>query len=71
MSPGLTSRERGGRAGQSRTDLGDATGMARIVAREPDLPAVRLAVGAAADLRVPIGTEVVASPDVAGRLEGR
>jgi transposase len=51
VPPGLTSRERAGRPGQGKTDPGDATAIARIVARESDLPAVRLAVGAAADLR--------------------
>jgi transposase len=51
VPPGLTSRERGGRPGQGKTDPGDATAIARIVAREPSLPQVRLAIGQAADLR--------------------
>jgi transposase len=51
VPPGLTSRERSGRPGGGRTDPVDAVAIARITAREPGLPAVRLAVGQAADLR--------------------
>jgi len=47
----LTSRERGARPGQGKTDEVDALAIARITARDPDLPAVRLTVGLAADLR--------------------
>lgn len=51
VPPSLTSRERSGRPGQGKTDPVDAVAIARITAREPALPAVRLAVGQAADLR--------------------
>ena len=51
VPPSLTSRERTGRPGQGKTDPGDAVAVARITAREPSLPPVRLAVGQAADLR--------------------
>jgi transposase len=47
----LTSRERGARPGQGKTDEVDALAIARVTAREPDLPPVRLTVGLAADLR--------------------
>jgi len=47
----LTSRERSSRPAQGKTDPVDALAIARITAREPGLPPVRLAVGAAADLR--------------------
>ncbi len=47
----LTSRERSARPGLGKTDPVDALAIARIVAREDDLPAVRLTVGPAADLR--------------------
>src|SRR3954453_8764131 len=49
--PNLTSRERSGRPGQGKTDPVDAVAIARITAREAGLPAVRLAIGVAADLR--------------------
>ncbi len=51
VPPSLTSRERSGRPGAGKTDPVDAVAIARITAREPSLPPVRLAVGAAADLR--------------------
>ncbi len=51
VPPSLTSRERSGRPGQGKTDPVDAVAIARITAREPELPPVRLAVGQAADLR--------------------
>jgi len=51
VPPSLTSRERSGRPGQGKTDPIDAVAIARITAREPGLPPVRLAVGEAADLR--------------------
>ncbi len=51
VPPSLTSRERSGRSGQGKTDPVDAVAIARITARESNLPAVRLAVGQAADLR--------------------
>jgi transposase len=47
----MTSRERSGRPGAGKTDPVDAVAITRITAREPNLPAVRLAVGQAADLR--------------------
>ena len=47
----MTSRERGARPGQGKTDPVDAVAIARITMREADLPRVRLAVGDAADLR--------------------
>jgi len=46
-----TSRERRAQVGRGKTDPVDALAIARITAREPGLPAVRLAVGVAADLR--------------------
>ena len=51
VPPGLTFRERAGRPGAGKTDPRDAVAIARVTAREPGLPPVRLAVGAAADLR--------------------
>jgi transposase len=51
VPPSLTSRERSGRPGQGKTDPVDAVAIARITAREPGLPPVRLADGQAADLR--------------------
>ncbi|MCZ2818711.1 IS110 family transposase [Modestobacter sp. VKM Ac-2984] len=51
VPPSLTSRERSGRPGAGKTDPVDAVAIARITAREPALPQVRLAVGQAADLR--------------------
>src|SRR3954466_7989153 len=51
VPPSLTSRERSARPGQGKTDPIQAGGIARITAREPGLPPVRLAVGEAADLR--------------------
>ncbi|WP_138759768.1 IS110 family transposase [Modestobacter altitudinis] len=51
VPPSLTSRERSGRPGAGKTDPVDAVAIARITAREPTLPPVRLAVGQAADLR--------------------
>lgn len=51
VPPGLTFRERSGRPAAGKTDPGDAVAIARITAREPDPPQVRLAVGPAADLR--------------------
>lgn len=47
----MTSRERAARPGQGKTDEVDALAIARITARDPDLPPVRLTVGLAADLR--------------------
>ena len=47
----LTSRERGARPGQGKTDEVDALAIARVTARDGDLPPVRLTVGLAADLR--------------------
>lgn len=47
----MTSRERGARPGQGKTDAVDALAIARLTAREPGLPPVRLTVGLAADLR--------------------
>lgn len=47
----MTSRERRGQPGKGKTDPVDAVAIARITAREPDLPAVRLSTGPAADLR--------------------
>jgi len=49
VPPSLTSRERSGRPGQGKTDPVDAVAIASITAREPLLPPVRLAAGAAAD----------------------
>src|SRR3954467_2453141 len=51
VPPSLTSRERSGRPGAGKTDPVDAVAIARLTAREPGLPPVRLAVGQAADLR--------------------
>lgn len=47
----MTSRERGARPGQGKTDAVDALAIARITARESALPSARLKVGLAADLR--------------------
>lgn len=47
----LTSRERRGKPGQGKTDPVDALAIARVTAREPVLPPVRLTVGPAADMR--------------------
>ena len=47
----MTSRERRGQLGKGKTDPVDALAIARITAREPQLPPVRLTVGPAADLR--------------------
>jgi transposase len=47
----MTSRERRGQLGKGKTDPVDALAIARITAREQQLPPVRLIVGAAADLR--------------------
>jgi transposase len=46
----MTSRERHGQLGKGKTDPVDALAIARITAREQQLPTVRLTVGAAADL---------------------
>src|SRR3954452_1494666 len=51
VPPSLTSRERSGRPGAGKTDPVDAVAIARITAREPALPVVRLAVGQPADRR--------------------
>ena len=47
----MTSRERRAQVGKGKTDPVDALAIARITAREPGLPPVRLTVGPAADLR--------------------
>ncbi len=47
----MTSRERRGQLGKGKTDPVDALAIARITAREQQLPPVRLTAGAAADLR--------------------
>jgi transposase len=47
----MTSRERRAQVGRGKTDPVDALAIARITAREPGLPPVRLTVGPAADLR--------------------
>jgi transposase len=47
----MTSRERRSQVGKGKTDPVDALAIARITAREPGLPPVRLTVGPAADLR--------------------
>jgi transposase len=47
----MTSRERRGHLGKGKTDPVDALAIARITAREQQLPPVRLTVGASADLR--------------------
>lgn len=46
-----TSRERASQPGRGKTDPRDALAIARITLRDDDLPLVRFAVGAAADLR--------------------
>lgn len=51
VPPTLTARERGTKPGQGKTDTVDAIAIARITAREKNLPQVRLHVGQAADLR--------------------
>jgi transposase len=51
VPPSLTSRERTARPAGGKTDPGDAVAIARITAREPNLPPVRLPVGQTADLR--------------------
>jgi transposase len=48
----MTARERSAQPGKGTTDPVDAIAIARITAREQNLPAVRLSVGPAADLRV-------------------
>jgi transposase len=45
----MTSRERRGQLGKGKTDPVDALAIARITAREPQLPPVRLTVGPVAD----------------------
>jgi transposase len=45
------SRERSGQLGKGKTDPVDALAIARITAREPQLPPLRLTIGPAADLR--------------------
>ena len=52
VPPLLTSRERLSRPGQGKTDPVDAVSIARITAREENLPAVRPMQGLPADLRV-------------------
>ncbi|WP_336030577.1 IS110 family transposase [Geodermatophilus sp. FMUSA9-8] len=52
VPPGLTSRERAGRPGAGKTDPVDAVAIARITAREENLPPVRPMEGLPADLRV-------------------
>ncbi|WP_235534958.1 IS110 family transposase, partial [Nocardioides sp. Soil777] len=47
----MTSRERRAQPGKGKTDPVDALAIARITARETQLPPVRLAIGPAADLR--------------------
>lgn len=47
----MTSRERGAKPSQGKTDPVDGLAIARITARETDLPPVRLTVGPAADMR--------------------
>jgi transposase len=47
----MTSRERRAQVGRGKTDPVDALAIARVTARESDLPPVRLTVGPAADLR--------------------
>src|SRR3954447_5437248 len=47
----MTSRERRAQLGRGKTDPVDALAIARVTAREPHLPPVRLVVGPAADLR--------------------
>src|SRR3982751_3558218 len=50
VPPSLTSRERSGRPGAGKTDPVDAVAIARLTAREPGLPPVRLAGAAGARL---------------------
>lgn len=52
VPPLMTSRERSSRPGQGKTDPVDAVAIARITAREQNLPAVRPMSGPTADLRV-------------------
>ncbi|WP_198410351.1 IS110 family RNA-guided transposase [Microlunatus flavus] len=52
VAPLLTARERSSRPGQGKTDPVDAVAIARITARDDDLPPVRAMTGPAADLRV-------------------
>jgi transposase len=52
VPPLLTSRERTARPGQGKTDPIDAVAIARITAREADLPPVKPMTGIPADLRV-------------------
>lgn len=52
VPPLMTSRERLSRPGQGKTDPVDAVSIARITAREQNLPAVRPMQGLPADLRV-------------------
>ena len=52
VPPLMTSRERLSRPGQGKTDPVDAVSIARITAREPDLPSVRPMTGLPAELRV-------------------
>lgn len=52
VPPLMTSRERMSRPGQGKTDPVDAVAIARITAREDNLPAVRPMEGLPADLRV-------------------
>src|SRR5215218_5241997 len=52
VPPLMTSRERLSRPGQGKTDPVDAVSIARITAREENLPAVRPMDGLPADLRV-------------------
>jgi transposase len=47
----MTARERRAQTGKGKTDPVDALAIARITAREPALPPVRLTTGATADLR--------------------
>jgi transposase len=51
VPPTMTARERRAQVGRGKTDPVDALAIARITAREPGLPPVRLTVGPAADLR--------------------
>lgn len=52
VPPLMTSRERQSRPGQGKTDPVDAVAIARITAREDNLPPVRPMKGLPADLRV-------------------
>lgn len=47
----MTSRERGAQPGKGKTDPVDAVAIARVTARDHNLPPVRLTIGPAADLR--------------------